>query len=142
MTRITPGRSSSVDLSERRQRSLPVIYEMASSWNARLASPLLPQLFSDYHADPTDFLDVFREGVTEKQQDLVNFGSGDGKEFQTLSKESPAFAAEFAAIGLRNIRTHWGPINTHAAELRPEADLLFLHVQQAVDVFDLCTALQ
>jgi hypothetical protein len=112
-----------------------------TSWNARSASPLLPQLFSDYHADPTDFLDVFREDVTEKQQELENFGSGDGREFQKLSKECPAFAAEFAAIGLRSIRTHWGPINSHAAELRPEGDLLFLHVQQAVDVFDLCTFL-
>ena len=112
-----------------------------TSWNARSASSLLPQLFSDYQADPTDFLDVFREGVTESQQDLENFGSGDGKEFQKLSKQCPAFAAEFAAIGLRNVRTHWGPINTHVAELRPEADLLLLHVQQAVDALDLCTAL-
>lgn len=113
-----------------------------TSWNARSASALLPQLFGDYRAHPAGFLDVFKEGVTARPQGLQNFGSGDGREFQRLSKECPAFAAEFAAIGLRNIRTHWGPINTHAAELRPEADRMFLRVQQAVDSFDLCSAVR
>lgn len=111
-----------------------------TSWNARSANLLLPQLFRDYRANPVGFLDVFKEGVTARPQDLENFGSGDGAEFQRLSKECPAFAAEFAAIGLRNIRRHWGPINTHAAELRPEADRMFLRVQQAVISSNLCPA--
>lgn len=113
-----------------------------TSWNARSASSLTLQVFNDYRANPAGFLDVFKEGVTAKPQDLQNFGSGDGEEFQRLSKECPAFAAEFAAIGLRNIRTHWGPINKHAAELRPEADRMFLRVQQAVDSFQLCPAVR
>jgi hypothetical protein len=112
-----------------------------TSWNARSASSLLPQLFSDYRANPADFLDVFKEGVTVRPHDLENFGSGDGEEFQRLSKECPAFAVEFAAIGLRNIRTHWGPINSHAAELRPEADRMFLRIQQVIDTYKLCTVL-
>jgi len=113
-----------------------------TSWNARSASSLLPQLFNHYRANPAGFLEVFKEGVTVRSHDLQNFGSGDGEEFQRLSKECPAFAAEFAAIGLRNMRTHWGPINTHAAELRPEADRMFLRVQQAVDSFNLCPAVR
>lgn len=113
-----------------------------TSWNARSANALLPQLFGDYRANPAGLLDVFKEGVTVRPQDLENFGSGEGEEFQRLSKECPAFAAEFAAIGLRNIRTHWGPINTHAAELRPEADRMFLRIQQAVDSFNLCPAMR
>lgn len=113
-----------------------------TSWNARSANRLLPQLFNDYRAIPDGFLDVFKEGVQVGPHDLENFGSGDGEEFQHLSKECPAFAAEFAAIGLRNIRTHWGPINTHAAELRPEADRMFLRIQQAVDSFNLCPAVR
>jgi hypothetical protein len=32
-----------------------------------------------------------------------------------------------------NIRTHWGPITRHEAELRRECDALFLKVQQIVD---------
>jgi Bacterial SH3 domain len=113
-----------------------------TSWNARTASALLPQLFSDYRAQPAGFLEVFKEGVTARPNNLQNFGSGDGAEFQRLSKECPAFAAEFAAIGLRNMRTHWGPINRHAAELRPEADLMFLRVQHAVDSGNLCPAVR
>lgn len=110
-----------------------------TSWNARSANALLPALFEDYHTNPAGFLDVFKEGVTPKPKDLQNFGSGNGKEFQRLSKECPAFAVEFAAIGLRNVRKHWGPINTRAALLRPEADRMFLRVQQAVDESNLCS---
>ncbi len=113
-----------------------------TSWNARSASSLLPQLFSDYRAQPAGFLDVFKEGVTARPQNLQNFGSGNGEEFQRLSKECPAFAAEFAAIGVRNMRTHWGPINRHAVELHPEADRMFLRVQHAVDSLNLCPAVR
>jgi len=49
-------------------------------------------------------------------KNLENCGSGHGKKFPALSKECPAFAAEFAAAGLRNVRTHWGPINRKKAE--------------------------
>jgi hypothetical protein len=112
-----------------------------TSWDARTSSPLLPLLFDEYSAHPAGFVDVFKEGVTPKPKDLENFGSGNGKEFQRLSKECPAFAAEFAAIGLRNLRTHWGPINTRAAVVRPEADRMLLRVQNAVDASGLCPAL-
>ena len=40
---------------------------------------------------------------------------------------------EFAAIGLRNIRKHWGPINRRDAEIKPDADTLFMEVQKLVD---------
>jgi hypothetical protein len=48
-------------------------------------------------------------------------------------KSCPAFAVEAAAVGLRTIRTHWGPINRQEAELRPEPDSLFRQVQDIVD---------
>lgn len=104
-----------------------------TSFNARSASPLMPALFAQYSASPSGFLDVFREGVRCSAGDLQNFGSGDGKEFQRLSKECPAFAAEFAAVGLRCIRKHWGPITRRQAEIRPECDRLLSQVQAAVD---------
>jgi hypothetical protein len=40
---------------------------------------------------------------------------------------------EAAAVGLRVLRKHWGPINNRAAEIRPEADDLFQRVQSIVD---------
>lgn len=112
-----------------------------TSYNARSASSLLPSLFQQYLDDPSGFLDVFKEGVTPTDHDLKNAGNGDGKEFQRLSKTCPAFAAEFTAVGLRTIRKHWGPINTKAAEIRPEADAMLREVQKVVDQFDLCSAL-
>jgi len=105
-----------------------------TSFNAATASPLLPQIFQQYQADDVDgLIDVFKEGVTATPADLANFGSGNGRLFQQLSKQKPAFAAEFAAVALRNIRTHWGPINTRKAEVRPECDMMLLQVQNAVD---------
>ena len=105
-----------------------------TSFNARRASPLLPKLFTDFMAKPApSYLDVFKEGVRCSDANLQNFGEGDGRDFQKLSKECPFFAAQFAAIGLRNIRKHWGPINRRDAEVKADADTLFKEVQKLVD---------
>ena len=104
-----------------------------ASFNARSAHPLLKPMFLAYRANPSGFLDIFKQGVQCRDSSLQNFGDGEGRDFQQLSKECPAFAAEFAALGLRHIRKHWGPITRHEAELRRECDDLFLKVQQIVD---------
>jgi Putative peptidoglycan binding domain/N-acetylmuramoyl-L-alanine amidase len=104
-----------------------------TSFNARKAHPLLSALFSQYSANPSGFLDVFKEGVRCSPANHKNFGSGAGRDFQRLSKECPAFAAEFAALALRNIRKHWGPISTRKAELRQECDEMLLQVQNVVE---------
>ena len=104
-----------------------------TSFNARSASPLLPALFAQYRADPSGFLEVFREGVRCSPASLENFGDGEGREFQRLSKECPAFAVEFAAVGLRHMRRHWGPLNRKEAEIRPECDALLREVQRMAD---------
>ncbi len=112
-----------------------------TSYNARNAHPLLPKLFEQYLANPSGFVEIFKEGVNCSQKDWENYGEGKGKEFQRLSKSCPAFAAEFTAIGLRNLRRHWGPINRLEAEIRPEADAMLLEVQKVVDQFNLCPTL-
>jgi len=106
------------------------------SFNAKDASPLLPQIFAQYKANPSGFLDVFKEGVHCSAASLENFGSGDGRDFQRLCKECPAFAAEFAAVALRHIRKHWGPIIRRQAQVRPECDALLSQVQAAIDASD------
>jgi hypothetical protein len=112
------------------------------SFNARSASPLLPALFSRYSEDPSGFLDVFKEGVRCSASSLENFGSGNGRAFQALCKGCPAFAAEWAAVGLRHLRKHWGPITRKEAEVRAECEELLLRVQAAVDGSPaLCAAL-
>jgi hypothetical protein len=88
-------------------------------------------------------VEVFKEGVKCSAASLENFGEGDGNEFQRLSKECPAFAAEFAAVGLRHIRTHWGPINRKEAEVLADADAMLMEIQQAVEATPaLCAAVQ
>ena len=104
-----------------------------TSFNARSASPLMLTLFAQYSAKPSGFVEVFREGVRCSAASLENFGSGPGKEFQRLSKECPAFAAEFCAVGLRNIRKHWGPITRREAELIPHADAMLVEVQEVLE---------
>jgi hypothetical protein len=115
-----------------------------TSFNARSANAAMSNLFDWYQEHPAGFLDVYREGVPAcSAADLQNFGSGDGAEFQRLSKESPDFAAQFTAVGLRNIRRHWGPINKKTAELKTEADTMLQQVEQAIeaDPSELCREL-
>jgi hypothetical protein len=105
-----------------------------TSFNARAASPLLPRLFTDFMARPSpSYIDVFKEGVHCRDDDLQNYGEGDGRDFQKLSKDCPFFAVQFAAVGLRNIRKHWGPINRHDAQVMTDADAMFKQVQDLVD---------
>jgi N-acetylmuramoyl-L-alanine amidase len=103
------------------------------SWNAHSASPLIRQLFDSYSNNPDGFLSIFQEGVSCSHGDFANYGDGDGAAFQQLCKSCPAFAAESAAVGLRVLRSHWGPIKSRAAEIREEADTLLQQVQSMVD---------
>lgn len=107
------------------------------SWDSRAATPVLPQLLVEWRGKPSggSLVDIFREGVTCTEAGLRNWGAAgsQGRTFQTLCKTIPIFACYAAAVGLRTIRTHWGPINRHEAELRPEADELFKRVQAIVD---------
>lgn len=103
-----------------------------TSWNARTAHESLVPIFVAYRGNPSGFVETFKKGVSCSETSWKNWGEGDGFEFQQLSKKSPAFAVEFAAVGLRWRRRHWGPINTKAAELRRECDDLMREVQAIV----------
>jgi hypothetical protein len=93
----------------------------------------MPKILEEYVRNPSGFVEVFREGVHCSAASSENFGSGKGREFQKLSKECPAFAAEFAAVGLRHNRKHWGPINRKEAEVRTACDEMLRRVQAIVD---------
>lgn len=106
------------------------------SWNFRSASPLLPQMFTDECARPEDdeqsLQTIFKEGATGVYA-TRDYGSGDGLIFQHLCKTRPLFAAMTAAVGLRGIRSHWGPIDNYQAEVLPVVDELYKKVQSLVD---------
>lgn len=103
-----------------------------TSYNARHAHPLLSESFTRYSSNPSSgFLEVFTQDTPA--HDSKDFGTGRGREFQRLSKNCPAFAAEFAALGLRVVRKHWGPISRRKVEVRPECDEMLMQVQAVVD---------
>lgn len=104
------------------------------SWNSQGASREFSKIFGRYSLPETDgLLSIFKEGVTPRPSSLQNYGSGPGYDFQKLCKSKPAFAVECAAVGLRVIRRHWGPLNRKEAEIRPEADALYHQIQDIVD---------
>jgi hypothetical protein len=85
------------------------------------------------HQIRLDFSKYSKKALNAQLPILKILGRARGKEFQRLSKACPAFAAEFAAVGLRHIRKHWGPINRKEAQIRPESDAMLRRVQAAVD---------
>jgi len=104
-----------------------------TSFNAHAACARMDELFSRYRQQPSGFLEAFKQGVICSASDFENFGTGDGAEFQRLSKAAPAFAVEFAAVGLRHLRKHWGPINRGEVQLRADAEVLYRAVEEIVD---------
>jgi hypothetical protein len=114
-----------------------------ASFDARHVSPLLPVLLARYTANPAGFKDIFREGCPPcTPKDLENFGTGPGRDFQQLSKESPGFAAEFAAVNLRNACRHYGPVRNRAAKVMPDCDAMLRQVQNVVEASpEICAVL-
>jgi hypothetical protein len=102
-----------------------------TSYNASNASnPEFDNLMDEYLAGLSPgYLDAFSEGVNCSSSDWDNYGSGRGEEFQELCKNAPAFAVESAALTLRNLANHYGPIIRKETELRAEADDMLADVQ-------------
>lgn len=116
-----------------------------TSWNASTSDAALPQLAKEYQTEGVKcFLDVWQEGVSKSHCNAQGsyYGSDNGYLFQKSARNCPAFAAEFAAITIRSLRPHYGPLNTKAAEFRGECVDLFSKVKAIVDSAPgLCEAL-
>lgn len=108
------------------------------SFNSSGCSTEIEKLMAEYadglSIDPPSqcALQIFANGVSCSESDWENYGSGDGRDFQDLCKHCPQFAVEAAAIGLRHLRQHWGPINRHEVEVRHEADAMFADVEALI----------
>ena len=104
-----------------------------TSWNIRSCHSTISPLLSEYWASPVGFREQFQEGVSLKSSDLGNFGSGPGAQYQFLSKYAPVFHVFVTAIGLRNLRQHWGPVNRNEVELKQAADQMLSAVQDVIE---------
>lgn len=105
------------------------------SWNARSCNPQMERLFDEYRQENSlgqGEQNIFKEGVTCSASSWECYGDGPGADYQRLAKMQPQFAAETAAIGLRNLRQHWGPINRKEAEVRPEINDMLLAIQEYI----------
>jgi peptidoglycan hydrolase-like protein with peptidoglycan-binding domain len=102
-----------------------------TSYNAHSASdPEFDNLMDEYTAGLSPgYLDAFSIGVSCSSSDWDNYGSGRGEEFQALCKNTPAFSAETAALTLRMLCNHYGPIVRKEVELKSAANDMLLDVQ-------------
>jgi hypothetical protein len=95
-----------------------------SSWNLNTCSDTIQLVFEQYsHGTPLCALQYFSEGVSCSESDWSNYGSGPGYEHQVLSKTCPQYHAEMTAVGMRNRRQHWGPINRRELTTSAWADV-------------------
>jgi hypothetical protein len=108
-----------------------------TSWNISSCSDEVEKLFEMWapsldakNGFPQCYLNAFAEGVSCDSSDWDSYGSGQGLNYQDLSKRCPPFHIDVTAIGLRNLRQHWGPINRKEVELLPEADIMFFTIQE------------
>jgi hypothetical protein len=108
-----------------------------TSYNAGGASD--PEFFdlmteySDRANEATCYYSAFAEGVSCSDDDWESYGSGVGYAFQDLCKECPAFACETAALTLRNLANHYGPIIRKETELKRDSVLMLQAVRKYVD---------
>jgi hypothetical protein len=104
------------------------------SWNAHNCSDQMAKLMEQYDgAGASCALAVFKEDVSCSDSSWSCYGSGDGLKYQQMAKSCPQFAVETAALGLRSLCQHWGPINRHEVELREDAEAMFAAVQDYLE---------
>ena len=104
------------------------------SWNASSSTDEMQKLMDQYQSCPSPQcgLEIFEVNVVCSSSDWQSYGSGDGYRYQQMAKQCPVFAVHCAAVGLRNLRQHWGPINRFEAEVRRDADAMLAAVQELV----------
>jgi len=117
-----------------------------TSFKARLRHPTMSELYEKYKADQIGcLLDVFKQHVSCAAHNAENFGEGEGKNWQQLTKTCPAFATEYAAVLIRvhGGRTgEFGPLRNHAAEIQPSCDAMLKQVEELLRVNpEMCSAL-
>lgn len=109
-----------------------------TSWNIRSCSDEIPPLLDVWEPgnQAQCYLNIFKKSVSCSSSDWSNYGSGDGAQYQQMSKICPPFHAEVTMVGLRKLRQHWGPINRYEVELKNSADEMFKAVQDYVDSWE------
>lgn len=77
-------------------------------------------------------LHVFKEGVTCSDSNWFDYGTGEGKTFQKLNKNCPAFSVSTAAVAVRMRMSHYGPLKRKEAELVPACEEMLIKVEEII----------
>jgi len=117
-----------------------------TSWGASRTSSVLPAMFQSYKSKKSGcFLSTFKEGVSCSTSDWKNWGTGEGMEWQKLTKECPAFGLEYGSVLLRTLggnKGEFGPLRRREAEIKPECDSMLKSIQTYVAAHpDVCAQL-
>ena len=119
---------------------------LQTSWGAHRKSHTLADLFKHYQADQSGcLLDAFNTPHMQcSSWDARTWGTGEGADWQKLTKACPAFSVEYGAVVTRvngGSRGEFGPIREGAVEVKPECDSMFSKVQAYVQSSpDICKA--
>lgn len=112
-----------------------------TSYDSSGADASLPKMLANWSTREC-YGGAFAEGVTCSASNWKSYGSGVGFKFQEMAKSCPAFAAEYAAVTVRKLRKHYGPINRKEVQFKQEVVDLFADIEKVVDANpSLCSAL-
>jgi hypothetical protein len=110
------------------------LFQTAYSLRNKCPSILNP-LIQRYTANPSGFLTIFSAGISCGTGDWRSWGnpSEAGYKVQQLTKMCPAFAAEYAAVGMRHSLRSWGPLKNKKPEVVPDCDTLYKGVEAIME---------
>jgi len=132
--RYCTGRDMSADYSTANSAEAGLFQ---ASYGSKRSSPELIALFEKYKKSKEGcFLDTFKVGFTCSESNLKNWGTGEGVEWQKLTKECPAFSAEWAAILVRKsggTKGEFGPLRTKRAELNKDCGLMLQQIDSLIE---------
>jgi hypothetical protein len=117
-----------------------------TSYGARTKHSAMAALYAKYKADQSAcLLNVFKRSVSCSRNDAENFGEGEGRVWQQLTKTCPAFAVEYAGVLIRvhgGSKGEFGPLRRRAAQVLPVCDAMLKQVQDVVQAdSQMCTGL-
>lgn len=91
------------------------------------------KLYKFFKADKSRcFATEYKSGLVGDATNLKNWGTGEGVVFQELSKQCTGFATEYHLMMIRERLTHYGPIKSKDAEIKPVCTDMFVKLNKAI----------
>lgn len=93
------------------------------SWDGMNAHPELKEIYARYRAHPELCLKTeYSAGVSIRTGGYI--GTGEGRDFQNFVRSCPGVQAPLAAVYVRVLANHFGPINTKKVEYNADCEAM------------------